>query len=156
MGNLLERSHQKTSRRHFSSVDVAPWKRLSLFLQDLSKKKLSKCIPAGVLQIFRKLIRYRKVCVWCMMVWLDKILPKIINSVRDSVNKCARLYSYFWQNIPPQTYRVDKIKRVKISTAISQKLCIIIGRYFTQYYCIRLSSFAVNNTIVAIVIFPQH
>jgi hypothetical protein len=40
--------------------------------------------------------------------------------------------------------RVDKKKRVKISTVISQKLCIIIGRNFSQYYYIMMSSFTVN------------
>jgi hypothetical protein len=49
---------------------------------------------------------------------------------------------------------VDKKKRVNISTAISQTLCIIIGRNFSQYYYIMLSF--VNYTIVALPIFPQH
>jgi hypothetical protein len=48
---------------------------------------------------------------------------------------------------------VDKKICVKISTAISQKLCII-GR-INNYY-IMLSSFTVTHTIVALPVFPQH
>jgi hypothetical protein len=44
-----------------------------------------------------------------------------------------------------------------MSTAISQTLCIIIGRNISHYYYIILSSFTVNYTLVAIlIIFPQH
>jgi hypothetical protein len=49
-----------------------------------------------------------------------------------------------------------KKKRVKSSTAISQKLCIIIGRTFSRYYYIMLSSFTVNYTFLALLMFPQH
>jgi hypothetical protein len=43
-----ERRDQKTSWRHFSSVDVAPRKRSCIFLQDLSEN----IVFTGVLEIF--------------------------------------------------------------------------------------------------------
>jgi hypothetical protein len=43
-------------------------------------------------------------------------------------------------------------KCVKILTAVSQKVCIIIGRNFSQYYYIMLSSFTANHTIVVLLI----
>jgi hypothetical protein len=46
-------------------------------------------------------------------------------------------------------------KRVQISTAISKKLCIIIGRNFSPYYYIILSSFTVNYTI-SLLILPHY
>jgi hypothetical protein len=71
---------QTTPWRHFSSVDVAPRKRSCTFCyQDLSKRK-HMIVYRAVLQIFHyeKPMKYRELCVWCMVVWV------LINSTKAS------------------------------------------------------------------------
>jgi hypothetical protein len=76
MVNLLynrrrcERSDQKTSWRHCSSVDVAPRNRLCTFFDRIYPKE--NIVYTGILPIFhtKNRSRYRGLYVWCLMIWV--------------------------------------------------------------------------------------